>query len=711
MKQLGRKRAVLLVSVFAAVFLIVTALLWTPQTSSTANLETFERIYTLDSADVSETNQCNIDDEGNVEILGTDPFLVFSDLPANGRMVKVNFAKPLETDTKVELYINERWGFSEAQKLESNCTQGQTSVSFVLDDYSYIQLRLDINIPYQLDDIEVGTVEIVETNVSSNPMWFVWSIGLSLITTVVVYILDKKMQFAEHLSNKIYEGFVVLKKNFLCIMVMGVISGVASLILTGNPIASLFDIYEFLIATVFIFFVLCAIRVLWGYRNNLVENFEKVFVNLLLIAGVTMIMVSPFAHLSWDTDVHYKLALEASYLGEVKTTRTDKLIIENEPFTHIQEDPMLNFLNMGVLTVGYQEVLDTYESGVSLAHLPSGIFIALGRLVGLPFMFIYMFGKLANILLYTALCYFALKKLKSGKLILAVIALFPTNVFLACNYSYDYWVTAFSLLGMAYFVGELQDREKTISTKDTLIMCGALGLSCIPKKIYFPLLLIPFLMPKNKIDNKKKYYAICILSLIFTMLMFMDAAAGQTMGTGDTRGGSTVGPTDQLAFIFGDIFNYAFILLKFLFTEYLTMANMKNYIVLFPYLTRAGVGAGIIIILLIVVFLFDRDTSYTKETKSSWLSKIYVVLMYFGGSALVATSLYIAFTPVGHETVLGCQARYIVPWIYPMLSILSMNKIKPIISKKVMYWGVTLGCFGVLFWNLATVFLPSVIAI
>lgn len=83
-------------------------------------------------------------------------------------------------------------------------------------------------------------------------------------------------------------------------------------------------------------------------------------------------------------------------------------------------------------------------------------------------------------------------------------------------------------------------------------------------------------------------------------------------------------------------------------------------------------------------------------------------MMYFGGAALMASALYVAFTPVGHDTILGCQARYMIPWIYPLLSIWSMNRIKPIVSKNILCWLVVIGCYGLLFYDIATIFLPSV---
>lgn len=49
-------------------------------------------------------------------------------------------------------------------------------------------------------------------------------------------------------------------------------------------------------------------------------------------------------------------------------------------------------------------------------------------------------------------------------MILAVVAMFPTSLFIASNYSYDTWVIGFVMIGMAYFVGNCQE-EGVVSTK------------------------------------------------------------------------------------------------------------------------------------------------------------------------------------------------------------------------------------------------------
>ena len=215
-------------------------------------------------------------------------------------------------------------------------------------------------------------------------------------------------------------------------------------------------------------------------------------------------------------------------------------------------------------------------------------------------------------------------------------------------------------------------------------------------------------MPKRKMSNQKKYYRICFLALALLVLLFAMAALGETTSLGDSRGGEGISPMGQVMFILGNIFQYAKILLNFLLRDYLTVANTENYISNFSLMGIAS-GTFVFLGLMILTFLYDKNKAYSREEGTGWRTRSYVLLMYFGGSALIATALYVAFTPVGHYTINGCQARYIIPWLYPLLSVWSMNKIKPDFPREVLHWLVVVGCGATLFYDIYSMLLTKVI--
>ena len=73
----------------------------------------------------------------------------------------------------------------------------------------------------------------------------------------------------------------------------------------------------------------------------------------------------------------------------------------------------------------------------------------------------------------------------------------------------------------------------------------------------------------------------------------------------------------------------------------------------------------------------------------------YSIVMFAGTAALVATSLYIAYTQVGELSIAGCQPRYLIPIIYPLASVIGFNGIRLKINQKV-YNAMVLGIMQII---------------
>ena len=266
-----------------------------------------------------------------------------------------------------------------------------------------------------------------------------------------------------------------------------------------------------------------------------------------------------------------------------------------------------------------------------------------------------------------------MKRLHSGKMILAVVAMFPTSLFIASNYSYDTWVIGFVMIGMAYFVGNCQE-EGVVSTKDTVIMVIAFAIAIIPKQIYLAFLIIPFLMKRNKIENKKKYYSICSMAFVIMLFDLLLKTIFETSKGGDVRGGAGVNPTEQILYIIHNPVEYTRTLLNFL-KDYLSIRNMNGFIDHFAYL---GIGTTAVAIIVFAFLVFTTLTDKREYDVKAYSKIVYIydILMFFGTVVLIATSLYIAYTEVGSNTIAGCQSRYITPLIYPLFAVLGGSGIR-----------------------------------
>ena len=163
-------------------------------------------------------------------------------------------------------------------------------------------------------------------------------------------------------------------------------------------------------------------------------------------------------------------------------------------------------------------------------------------------------SKLTNAFIYTIIIYLGMRTLKSGQFILSSIVLMPTFLFLASNFSYDPWITAFTTYGFAYFISEMQQPDKLIQAKDLFLMFGSMVIGCGPKAIYFMLVFPLLFMRKCKFTDKitrKRYITIVIMVMMFILASFMMPFLQSNDNYSDMRGGADVNSTEQVRFIIG----------------------------------------------------------------------------------------------------------------------------------------------------------------
>jgi uncharacterized membrane protein len=641
---------------------LCVSLLWTPKQWARDLVEEENVIWSFTPSDVVFTNACVVDENGNVTITEEDSQMVLDRKELSGAAVVIQFANPIPCDIIGQMYLDYGDGFSEYGTVYGSALAGSKTLCFTLQTTEpFMQIRIDIDQNYTFENIVVcrDTPAKIYYGRVHGKRYFALGLVTATLLTGVLWLLDRKF----YLFEKLFGWMGTKKKAFirllLCIAVLCLLSSLIALIVCHGQMN--WALAAFVGTSIGA--VLC---MFFGFAD-MEQKPEKTFAGLLFLCGLAMILVSPFGHTSWDEDTHYRWALADSAIGSVGVTEADFSVISNDPAFYEKTGTYSgNLAKIAAYNEQYQGNVEARSENFHLSHVLYGIAIALLRMGGCSFYWVYTLGKLPALILYTILCYFGMKRLKSGKMILAVIAMFPTTIFLAANYSYDYWVTGFSILGMAYFVGMCQEKEQYAGVKDTLVMCASFALACYPKEIYIAFLLIPFFMKGHKLLNKKKYYIICVTAFVILMAFLISRVLLETGGAGDARGGEGVDPAGQIAYILSNFGDFVGMLLRFL-KDYLSVGKMTLYMSNFAYLGIAG-GSGVIILLLFFVAATDKGEC-DVAAYSVWV-RIYTVLMYVGTAALIAVSMYIAYTPVGTDGVAGAQPRYLIPLIYPLAAVI-----------------------------------------
>ena len=441
----------------------------------------------------------------------------------------------------------------------------------------------------------------------------------------------------------------------------------------------------------------CAGALLVTFRKTVGEKPEVFFLLIILMIGGLLSFLQPDATtVSWDDGHHFQHALNYSYLGSVRFTQQDMNAMETQnERVYTLGTEMEDFLrrqNENNQSGAVYLTSEFHFNPTEFWTAFSGIGLFFGRLFGLSYWTTWSLGRFSGLLAYALLGFFAIRRLKSGKMILASSLMIPEAVFLASNYSYDPGVTGFIALGMAYCFAQWQETDGCISLHDEIIMLGALFLGCFAKQVYFPVLMIPMFLPKNKFSDKRQRRRFILADIMLIGLLLISFIVPFMLGSGegDQRGGTEVNAFEQIRFILSHPLMFLNTLSRFILA-YINPNRAVETFCSFAY-TGTAPNAYVYLIILTIAAFTDKNRYDASIGKQSGMRLLFETLLFLA-LVLVASSMYIAFTPVGASYVSGCQPRYLIPLIFPALLLLGSCRMRNEMDRSV-YNGLLFGGMG-----------------
>lgn len=425
-------------------------------------------------------------------------------------------------------------------------------------------------------------------------------------------------------------------------------------------------------------------------RRTLEHHLERMFLVIALPIGLLMILGFSPREAGWDEHIHFYRAYSLIYdfMGKDTMPVTDHMYtymntgMANEPF-YFPRSQEENAQERAYGEIGRQDEEQTklYQATngfhiYSIAYLPQTLLLAVGLLLKVPFWILVSMGRVGNLAFYCLMCYIAIRHMKWGKGLLLVISLFPTSLFLAATYSYDAFINGCMLVGMSYLFTEVMDTKKTVSMRNLGIFAAMVVLASLPKAVYIPLILLGFLVPANRFENKKAAWIfrgillVCFLLLLATFVM--PTGGGGAEAISDTRGGDT-SVSRQLALIFSHPFAYASLLLRSIGENLVYCLFGKSVAGNLAY--RGVLRSGLWICPFIIFAIFTGNTREYGESLKKW-QRLFIGILVFGVLCLVWTALYLSFTPVGENQINGVQARYYIPVLVPAYLALQCTSVR-----------------------------------
>ncbi len=503
----------------------------------------------------------------------------------------------------------------------------------------------------------------------------------------------------------------------------------------------------------------CSLVVLYSQRKYLKTKPEVVICSILAMVGFLYIFAVPGeAEISWDESIHYWRAVALSHANTGVANYAESYLYWHSGIPYSLPN------NMGNLTASYNNIQGIYNTMAStavdidslsniyiVAYIPAAIFLKMGRVLQFPYWITFKLGLLANFALYLSMVYLAIRKVKSGKMIVTVSATIGTAFFLSTVYSADWWIFGWFMLAMAYFFGVMQGREKITRLEMAVIIISS-TIAFFPKAVYFPLLCIFFFIPKEKFRDgmqhlkfisaviasigilalgvvfgaiwlipvwfvlyaivypimkliskmSKKQIIILVVALVVVMILFcvlvIKYVFPLVLGVGDIRGGSGVNAVAQVQFILEDPIRYAKIFINYL-TDYYLVFDI-SWSGLFNTLGYLGSTKSHVISLILLVVVCVTDKSGTDQWRRYNYVKWAYVFLCFVTLCLVCTALYISFTTVGHDTIIGVQQRYMIPMLYAFCALIGSSKVDNRMNRITYNGLITAACTVILLSNI-----------
>ena len=516
----------------------------------------------------------------------------------------------------------------------------------------------------------------------------------AFVAFVLLQLISRKREKDDSKPQSI-QSFV---KSHQELVYVGIVAMVVAVIVTARVGAKVpFAFYVFVGVGIVAALVLFA-------RSGL--SLELTFFMVGFLSGAMLIYGAPVTTgLSWDDQIHYENAVNASYLIESQLTQTDRAFATEAVLrAQGQPAPEVDVYDADAIDAHVAELDAAYESDLasgnvlvendteavfsmnSVGYTAFAAGLWLGRLLHLGFSSMVILSKLANLAVYCSVVAFAISKAPSKKVLFAFVGLLPTSIFLAANFSYDSWLISFVMLGFAYYLRYAWGEAKDFSKRNIALAFAFTYIGLAVKAVYFPVIGVFFLVSAERFEaphGRAKYnaavVALGLLVLASFALPFLFSVGGDA---GDARGGADVNPGGQISFILSNPLVYAKILLKFFASDFLNPVKSALYAFSYAYL---GDVASIMrntniealvrtvpAISLLVIGAISNDEEGALH--ASFSGSIWTLFLALIALILVATALYVSFTPVGLDTVNGCQYRYILPLITPTLGIALNNR-------------------------------------
>lgn len=154
-------------------------------------------------------------------------------------------------------------------------------------------------------------------------------------------------------------------------------------------------------------------------------------------------------------------------------------------------------------------------------YLPAALTIAVGKSFNLSALWLMYLGRLANLMVFLSLIYWALRITPTGKPVIFLLALMPMTLFLAPSLSIDGLIIASSILLVSALLNLARNDKLKVEHQFWIIIPLTFTLIALGKVVYCPLILLFLISPKNLFGPKGDRLYLLITSLVIAASAYL----------------------------------------------------------------------------------------------------------------------------------------------------------------------------------------------
>ena len=436
------------------------------------------------------------------------------------------------------------------------------------------------------------------------------------------------------------------------------------------------------VITIFSIYILCISTFIF-YKEKIKP--EKIFLYTVPAICILYIICIP-TFKNHDELYHWYRGYEVS-IGRLATGVEGDILGTEMPeniskpttkdWTKITYKNVIEYMNLGLetekQTILYSETSAVYSF---IQYLPQGIGIFIARLFTDKVLLLAYGGRIVNMLVSLIFIYFAIKKIPFGKKIILLMSYLPIAIEGFTSLSPDAMTISVAFLYISYILSLTFDTRNNIIGKKQIIILTILSIIvALCKIVYIPLVILLFIIPKEKFKNEKKVNTIIFIILIAFAINFIWLGISSIYLSKFREGDSLVQVKSLLIHPIRYIQNCLYTLnlngssyITTMFGERLGWGELISVHSIVPYT---------LFIMAIYITISDKSI---KE-KFDVYQNLIIIFVLLSIIALIFTSLYVQWTTCESDSIAGIQGRYFIP-ILPLIMIEIGNKVKIITQYK-----------------------------